>query len=105
MIKGEIKMEGTFYKNWNQTEDEFDAERMDLVKGKIERQFEVSYDDMVDRVITAKQRLKEMTQNKFQNFNLNEYRKVKSGIKDYEDTQKELKAEYKEMFGEDLNRK
>lgn len=98
-------MEGTFYKNWNHTDEEFDKERMELVKNKIQRQFETSFDHTVDMIIAAKQSLKRMAQNKYEGFGLNEYRVLVSNIKDYEATQKELKDEFKEMFGEELNRK
>ena len=95
---------GIFEAKYGQGEDAKTDARKDIVKNDLRRKFERSYDAAKDVVLGAKARLEEMTNDNFENFDLNSYRAQVSSIKDHEDVMKEIESLHESFFGEAIRK-
>ena len=97
--------ENLFDKFYEMSEDDFAKEAKGSKRNELQRMFEMSYDNAFDEIVSIKKRMRGMTENCFRTFDLNEYRKAKSEIKEYSNAMKEIEELHVEFFGEALRNK
>jgi hypothetical protein len=94
-----------FDKYYQMSEEEMVQENKDLTKNRIQRMFEVGYDDAIDQKLKAEANLKKSCRSNFSCFDLNTYRENKNLISALNDAMKEIEESHVEFFGTDLRNK
>ncbi len=94
-----------FEKYYGMSEGEMSQERKELTKNKIQRQFEVSYDDAFSRKLQIENSLRNMCKDDFEGFDFNSYRMGKDSLETYDKVMKEIESLHVEFFGTGLRNK
>ena len=95
--------ETLFEKLYSATDDLIKKMQKPLVERKLKRKMESAWDDAENRKIQAEERINKARKN-FENFDVNEILEQKKLFKQCKDLQIEIEVEFKDYFGEKLNR-
>ena len=99
-----VETKTIFDQVYDQTEEELASEERVIKKDELKDQFTRQFDSASKSLISLKRNQANMLKDKFTYFNLNDYRRNESEIKDYELAKEDIADHYFKFFGEKINR-